>query len=161
MKKIIFAFLILTTTSCFGITETKKISLEQAILSALSTNPQMKMAILDVEKSKNDIKTADKLQNPTVGTFQNMGRAGEGDPHQIGVEYIVELLNIVCDQEKVAPYLVATNDDLMRYAKNNEAVAFTKGWRQRIFGKYVQQMIDGKLVFVYDNQSKSLICRNI
>ncbi|MBQ8848067.1 MAG: TolC family protein [Candidatus Gastranaerophilales bacterium] len=92
MKKIIFAFLILTTTSCFGITETKKISLEQAILSALSTNPQMKMAILDVEKSKNDIKTADKLQNPTVGTFQNMGRAGEGDPHQIGVEYIVELL---------------------------------------------------------------------
>ena len=92
MKKIIFAFLILTTTSCFGITETKKISLEQAILSALSTNPQMKMAILDVEKSKNDIKTADKLQNPTVGTFQNMGRAGEGDPQQIGVEYIVELL---------------------------------------------------------------------
>lgn len=77
------------------------------------------------------------------------------------VEALRLLLNIVCDQEKVAPYLVATNDDLMRYAKNNEAVAFTKGWRQRIFGKHVQQMIDGKLVFVYDNQSKSLICRNI
>ena len=78
MKRLLFALLILTTTACYGITETQKISLEEAIDSALATNPQVKMAKLGVEQSKNEIKIADKLQNPSIETFQNIGKAGEG-----------------------------------------------------------------------------------
>ena len=77
------------------------------------------------------------------------------------MEALKLLLNVVCENEKVAPYLVATNDDLTQFIKNGEDVRFMKGWRYKIFGKHVQELIDGKLVFAYDNQSKQLICRSV
>ena len=92
MKKVLFALLILTTTTCYGITETQKISLEEAIQSALETNPQVKMAKLSVEQSKNEIKAVNRLQNPSIKTNQNLGKAGEGEPQQIGADYVIEIL---------------------------------------------------------------------
>lgn len=94
MKKIILSLIILllTTNNCFSIVEEKRISLKDAIDLALETNPQVKMSKLDVERSKNDIKSANKLQNPSIHTFMNMGEASEGNPQQIGADYTIEIL---------------------------------------------------------------------
>lgn len=92
MKKILIALLlILTTSSCYAVNETQKITLQEAIDIALKTNPQIKITKLDTEAAYNNIKIADKLQNPTIGTFNNIGKTGEGNPQQLGASYTVEL----------------------------------------------------------------------
>lgn len=95
MKKIyyfLFFIFILNFSSSSAIQEAKKINLEDAIKYALKTNPQVKMAKLDVEISKNEIKKANKLNNPSIETFQNIGPTAKGNPQQVGVDYVVEIL---------------------------------------------------------------------
>ena len=92
MKKILIAlFLLLTTTSCYAINETQKITLQEAIDVALKTNPQIKILKLNTESSINDIYIADKLQNPTIGAYNNIGDTGKGEPQQLGASYTIEL----------------------------------------------------------------------
>ena len=92
MKKIFLLLALLTTQSCFAIMESQKISLQEAIDSALLTNPQVKMAKLDVESSKNDIKSASRLQNPPIYAKHNMGKAREGNVQELGADYTIEIL---------------------------------------------------------------------
>ena len=75
MKKILTTLFILLATfnSAFAINESKKISLQEAIDIALETNPQIKISKLNVQTSTNEIKSATRLQNPEIYTFQNMG----------------------------------------------------------------------------------------
>ncbi len=91
-KFLIPLLLILTTSCCYAINEVEKISLSKAVELALSTNPQLRMAHLTALEGENDIKIANRLQNPSLHTYQNMGEAGEGNPQQIGVDYTIELL---------------------------------------------------------------------
>ena len=93
MKKIIlFLILLLLNSSSFALVENKKIDLNQAIDITLSANPRVKIEKLNVETSKNEINIADKLQNPSLHTFQNIGTAGEGNPQQVGADYTIEIL---------------------------------------------------------------------
>ncbi len=94
MKKIILSFLILIifSLSCCAITEDRKISLEEALKQALNTNPQMKMAELNTKSAENNIKIAAKFQNPSVGTYQNIGKAAQWEAQQIGGDLIIEIL---------------------------------------------------------------------
>ncbi len=78
--------------SVFAIQEIKKINLVEAINFALETNPQIKMAKIDVEIAKNNIEIVNALKNPSIETFQNIGATGTGNPQQIGVDYVVEIL---------------------------------------------------------------------
>ncbi len=107
----------LGTNNCFAIVENNKISLSQAIDIALKTNPQINILKLNIETSKNDIKLANKLNNPDIFTFQNMGTTGKTEPQQIGVSYDIELfkrakrknlaksnLNLARDSEKFSEY---------------------------------------------------------
>ena len=84
--------LLLTTTSSFAILEIKKITLEEALDFALKTNPQLQIMELDVEVSKNEIDVANRLKNPSIGTYQNIGDPAQGNPQQIGADYVVEVL---------------------------------------------------------------------
>lgn len=77
---------------CLGIVENKKINLNEAINITLSANPKVKIQKLNTQSSVNEIKIADRLQNPSVEFFQNIGKAGEGNPQQIGVDYTIEIL---------------------------------------------------------------------
>lgn len=77
---------------CLGIVENKKISLDEAINITLKANPKVKIQQLNTQSSINKIKIADRLQNPSIETFQNIGKAGEGNPQQIGVDYTIEIL---------------------------------------------------------------------
>ncbi len=114
MKKILAILIcLLITQVCFGISETKKISLESAIQLALKGNPQKKMAELDTLMAKKDVKIAGQLQNPSLQFFQNFGRAGAGNPQQIGLSYGTEFLRPF-KKKKAAKLMVEV-------AENNKA----------------------------------------
>ena len=94
MKNVFVILLIFLSgiNTAFAIQDIKKITLEQAIKHSLKTNPQVEASRLDFEKSKNDIKSANQLKNPAVGTFQNIGTTAQGNPQQIGADLTVEIL---------------------------------------------------------------------
>ena len=93
MKKIILLLILfILNSSCLALVENKKINLRQAIDITLNANPRVKIEKLNVEISKNDIDVANRLQNPSLHTFQNIGTAGEGNPQQIGADYVIEIL---------------------------------------------------------------------
>lgn len=93
LKKFLTALLlILTTSTGYAIQEEQKIDLKGAIEVALQTNPQIKLSKLDINIARNNIFIADRLQNPSIHTFQNIPKAGVGNPQQIGVDYTIEIL---------------------------------------------------------------------
>jgi len=93
MRKVLATLLIfLTALPSFALLEEKKITLKEAIDVALKINPQMKMIKIDVEKSKNDIKTANRLQNPSLGTGQNIGKTARGNAEQVSADLVIEIL---------------------------------------------------------------------
>ena len=75
------------------------------------------------------------------------------------LEALKLLLNIVCEGENVAPYLVASTDELIQFANTDEA-PFMKGWRFQIFGKHVEAFKKGKVAFIYDMKQKKLILQS-
>lgn len=75
------------------------------------------------------------------------------------LEALKLLLNIVCDTQKVAPYLVASNEALIQYINTNDA-PFMHGWRFQIFGKHVDAFKNGEVAFVYDRGQKRLILQS-
>ncbi|MBQ8635377.1 TolC family protein [bacterium] len=93
MKKIFLLFLALTTLSqaSWAILDEKKITIQEAIEKALETNPQIQMLDMDVEISKNNTKSANRLQNPSIDVFKSMGNAIETEPQLIGGSYLLEL----------------------------------------------------------------------
>ena len=94
MKKIFLTVLALTTLtqSSWAILDEHKIDLKTAIEKALETNPQMQMLDMDVEISKNKIKEATRLQNPSIDVFQSMGSAIKTEPQTIGSSLLVEVM---------------------------------------------------------------------
>lgn len=111
MKKIIFTlFILLITLSSFAIQEERKISLQDAIELAIRTNPQMELARLDVDIARNKIFEANRLQNPSIHTFQNIPKAGMGNPQQVGVDYTIELFKRGKRKETAKTYSLAVSD---------------------------------------------------
>ena len=93
MKKIIFTLLIflLSNTFCCAITETHKITIKEAVNIAMEKNIDIQAARLNVQIEKNNIKAANRLENPSVGIYQNFGKAGKGNPQQVGASQTVEI----------------------------------------------------------------------
>ena len=71
------------------------------------------MAELDTLMAKKDVKIAGQLQNPSLQFFQNFGRAGAGNPQQIGLSYGTEFLRPF-KKKKAAKLMVEV-------AENNKA----------------------------------------
>ena len=92
MKKIIVLFIILIFGSyCAAETSTEKITLKAAIVLAVKNNIDYAANKLDINIAKNSIKTANSLQNPDFNVFYNFGKAGEGNPQQIGISETIEI----------------------------------------------------------------------
>ncbi len=96
--------------SSFAIQEERKITLQDAIELAIRTNPQMELAKLDVDIARNKIFEANRLQNPSIHTFQNIPKAGVGNPQQIGVDYTIELFKRGKRKETAQAYSLAVSD---------------------------------------------------
>lgn len=92
MKKILLAIILLMTTStCFAIVDKQKITIQEAVEIATKNNLDIQASRLDLEIAQNDISAANRLQNPSIGAQFEMGKAGKGNPQQIGVVQVIEL----------------------------------------------------------------------
>ena len=91
--KILLALLITLTigANALAIEDIKKITIEEALKIATDNSIELDTQKLNVEIAKNTIKAANRLQNPSIDTYWNMGEAGSGNPHTIGITQLVEL----------------------------------------------------------------------
>ena len=119
MKKIVAALIlgIFIQTSAFGIEDVKKVCLQGAINAAIENNLDLQAAELNVNIAKNDIKSANRLQNPSFDVFYNYGASGWTEPRQLGLSQTVELAKRRA-RKKLAQSnlkLVETNVDYTRF----------------------------------------------
>lgn len=71
------------------------------------------------------------------------------------VEILKLILSTVCEQEKVAPKIVANNTDLeMMALSDNATVPAMMGWRYDLFGKKAVDFKQGRLVVRFNPKSK-------
>ena len=93
MKKIFWLILLILTFqySAFASGEVKKVYLDEAIDAALKNNIDLKSAQLEINIAKNNIKSANRLQNPSLDAFYFMGGAGRSEPKQLGVTQEIEI----------------------------------------------------------------------
>ena len=119
MKKIIAALIlgIFIQTSAFGIEDIKKVYLQGAIDAAMENNLDLQVTELNVNIAKNDIKSANRLQNPSFDVFYNYGASGWTEPRQLGLSQTVEVAKRRA-RKKLAQSnlkLVETNVDYTRF----------------------------------------------
>lgn len=69
----------------------KKISLSEAIDYALAHNLEIQSMRLNIPMAKNDIKKANRLQNPYLLSFANTGTAAEDNPDTVGLMFPIEI----------------------------------------------------------------------
>ena len=92
MKQIIIILLLfLFQNFAFGIVDTKKITINEAVDIASKNNLDILSSRLNIFIEENNIKSANKLQNPGAGVFYNMGNAGKGNPQQAGISQLIEI----------------------------------------------------------------------
>lgn len=81
--------MLFTSTAWAG--ELYEISLPDAIEYVKQNSPKLMISRMDVEIAKNNIKQANKLQNPTLTSASNIGKAGDGNPQQLVVSELIEI----------------------------------------------------------------------
>jgi len=92
MKKfLILLVLILIGQSAFAVQEVKKISLKEALEIAVKNNIDYKSSKINVGIAQNKVKISNRLQNPELNTFFNIGDIGRGNPQIIGASETVEI----------------------------------------------------------------------
>ena len=94
MKKKVLTSLITLLFICqnaISIEEMSKITLQGAIDIAASNSIDLQTEKLNIEISKNKIKQAGRFQNPQIHAYWNIGNAGSGNPHTIGVSQLIEV----------------------------------------------------------------------
>lgn len=92
MKKILTIFiLILTGGICFADNPVEKLNLNEAVDLAIKNNIDFQAAKLDADIAKNNIKVANRLQNPDFNVFYNFGSAGKGNPQTFGLSENIEI----------------------------------------------------------------------
>ena len=89
-RLILITVIISVGTLCYA-GEYQQIDLHKAVEIAEKNNLDIKSSKMDVDIAKNEIKISNRLQNPSIETFWNFGKAGKGNPNQIGVAQTVEL----------------------------------------------------------------------
>ena len=94
MKKILIllAITFITSTSiALGIVDTTKVSINDAVDIASKYNLDIQSSRLNINVEKNNVKSSNRLQNPEIGSFFNLGKAGKGNPQEIGLSQLVEI----------------------------------------------------------------------
>ncbi len=76
------------------------------------------------------------------------------------VELLKVMLRMISDNEKVAPRIIASNDDLERIASEDDPdIDVMKGWRRDLFGEPARMLRDGKLALAMENGRVALVAR--
>ena len=93
MKRLFLAviFVLMLQPLIYAETTIKKVYLHEAIDAALENNIDLQAAKIERNIAKNNIKTANRLQNPSFDAFYFMGAAGNNEPKQLGVSENIEI----------------------------------------------------------------------
>lgn len=92
MKKIILAVLmLLLPINSYAIVDTTKVSIQEAVSIASKNNLDMQASRINVNIEEYNIKASNRLQNPGIGVYYNLGQAGKGNPQQIGGTQTLEI----------------------------------------------------------------------
>ena len=93
MKKILLTFIgmLLIQSVSLGIEDVKKVYLQEAITAAVENNIDLQAAKLEIDIAKNNIKAANRLQNPSLEAFYFVGASGWSEPRQLGISQTVEV----------------------------------------------------------------------
>ena len=148
MNKIIIAMLIIfiNTSVCIG-AELQQIDLKTAIELAQKNNLDIKSYRIDVDIAKNEIDIANRLQNPSLESFFNFGKAGKGNANQAGISQTVELF-------KRAP---RKNLAKVGYNLTLEEYEFRKfNLKMDTTQAYIKLVVAKSLLKRYENQQKYL-----
>ncbi len=70
-------------------------------------------------------------------------------------EVLKLLLNIISTQEKVAPSLIATSEDIAHFVRKKD-VTFKQGWRYELFGNKAEQLCAGALSIRYNPKLRKI-----
>ncbi len=87
----IFITLIFTPLISLAEAAVQKISIQEAVNIASKNNLDIQSSRLNLKIEENNIKTANRLKNPGIGIFYNLGKSGKGNPQQIGLIQTVEI----------------------------------------------------------------------
>ena len=115
MKKFVL-FLLLIIQLGASAEEIKPISLNEAIQIALENNLDYKSGKLNIDIAKNNIKSANRLQNPGIYTFWNFGKSGHGNPQQIGITQTIEIAKRSHRKKLAQAKLKLTDNDILYMA---------------------------------------------
>lgn len=91
MKKFILILLILLICPSVYAGEIKKISLQEALDMAVENNIDYQASKMDIGIAENKVKASNRLQNPQINTFFNIGDIGRGNPQTAGLSETVEI----------------------------------------------------------------------
>lgn len=91
MKKFILILLILLIYPSVYAGEIKKISLQEALDMAVENNIDYQASKMDIGIAENKVKASNRLQNPQINTFFNIGDIGRGNPQTAGLSETVEI----------------------------------------------------------------------
>ncbi len=91
-KLLLFIILIAFGTAYANdISAMQKINLLQALELVNAQNVDLVSGRLNIEIAKSNVNSANRLQNPGIFGFLNIGKAGEGNPQQIGLSQTIEI----------------------------------------------------------------------
>ena len=96
--------------------EVRKIDLQQAINIAIENNLDLKISKINIDKALNDIKISNKLNNPSLNYFHNLGAAGWNEPQQIGASELIEIGKRSA-RKNIAKENFALAEEYVRYDK--------------------------------------------
>ena len=106
--------LIALSSGASCIEEITKISIQEAINIAVENSMELQSQKLNVQIAKNNIKAANRLQNPSIDTNWMIGSAGKGNPHGIGVTQMIEVFKRK-HRKKSAQASFEVSDETARY----------------------------------------------
>ena len=90
MRKILLTTLLMLT-QCVYAGELYEITLPDALEYIKTHSPRLMIREMDVQTARNRIHQANRLQNPTLTSASNIGKAGDGNPQQLVVSEVIEI----------------------------------------------------------------------
>lgn len=80
---------------------------------------------------------------------------------RVEIDLLRLLLHIVSDELRVAPRIIATQDDLTAIACGQKDMPCLQGWRRDVFGDKVMQFKKGLLCFAYNPKTKRPVLKTV
>lgn len=162
MKKFfaILLIILLSSNSAFCIEDVKKVYLEEAIDAALKNNIDLQAQKFEINIAKNKIKSANRLQNPSLDAFYFLGAAGRTEPKQLGVSQNIEIFKRSARKNlaKSALALVEKNVDYTKFDLKmdvREAYINLVAAKSILFTLEQQQELQEELLEIAENRVKS------